>query len=111
MDHEHVQIFYCFNLLQQMFPAGIAEVNFLSYFANTTKKQKESPHSFFTNVSSLFFDTKKEHLNDLDTLNLYFFNNFILSYFCSKVNAFYQKNKIIFEVYAFPTMNNKRIWI
>lgn len=73
MDHEHVQIFYCFNLLQQMFPAGIAEVNFLSYFANTTKKQKESPHSFFTNVSSLFFDTKKEHLNDSDTLNLYFF--------------------------------------
>lgn len=47
MDHEHVQFFYCLNLLQQMFPVGIAEVNFLSYFVNTTKKQKESPHSFF----------------------------------------------------------------
>lgn len=55
MDHEHVQIFYCFNLLQQMFPAGIAEVNFLSYFANTTKKQKESPHSFFNECELSIF--------------------------------------------------------
>ncbi len=56
-----------------MFPAGIAEVNFLSYFANTTKKKREPTFFFFTNVSSLFFDTKKEHLNYLETLNLYFF--------------------------------------
>lgn len=34
-------------LFKQVFPIGIAEVNFLSYFVNTTKKQKESPHSFF----------------------------------------------------------------
>lgn len=47
MDHEHVQIFYCLNLLQQMFPVGIAEVNFLSYFVNTTKKAKREPTFFF----------------------------------------------------------------
>lgn len=70
---EHVQIFYCFNLLQQMFLAGIVEVIFC-HVSKNDKKQKESPHSFFTNVSSLFlFDTKIEHLNNLDTLDLYFF--------------------------------------
>lgn len=61
------------DFFKQVLPVGIAEVIFLPHLAKTTKKQKESPHSFFTNVSSLFFDTKKEHLNDLDTLNLYFF--------------------------------------
>ena len=74
MDHEHVQIFYCFYLLQQMFPAGIAEVIFFATFSKNDKKAKREPTFFFlTNASSLFFDTKKEHLNDLDTLNLYFF--------------------------------------
>ena len=48
------RFFYCFNLLQQMFPAGIAEVVFC-HVSKNDKKQKESPHSFFTNVSSLFF--------------------------------------------------------
>ena len=56
-----------------MFPAGIADVIFLSYFAKTTKSKKRAHILFFTNVSSLFFDTKKEHLNYLDTLDLYFF--------------------------------------
>ena len=61
------------DFFKQVLPVGIAEVIFLPHLAKTTKKQKESPHSFFTNVSSLFFDTKKEHLNYLETLNLYLF--------------------------------------
>ena len=57
-----------------MFPAGIAEVIFFATFSKNDKKAKREPTFFFlTNVSSLFFDTRKEHLNDLDTLNLYFF--------------------------------------
>lgn len=55
MDHEHVQIFYCLNLLQQMFPVGIAEVIFLPHLAKTTKKQKESPHSFFNECELSIF--------------------------------------------------------
>lgn len=47
------------DFFKQVLPVGIAEVIFLPHLAKTTKKQKESPHSFFTNVSSLFFDTKK----------------------------------------------------
>lgn len=42
-------------LFKQVFPVGIAEVNFLSYFANTTKKQKESPHSFFNECELSIF--------------------------------------------------------
>lgn len=34
-------------LFKQVFPVGIAEVIFLPHLAKTTKKQKESPHSFF----------------------------------------------------------------
>lgn len=47
------------DFFKQVLPVGIAEVIFLPHLAKTTKKQKESPHSFLTNVSSLFFDTKK----------------------------------------------------
>lgn len=44
------------------------------HISQTRQKSKKRAHILFlTNVSSLFFDTKKEHLNDLDTLNLYFF--------------------------------------
>ena len=46
-------------LFKQVFPVGIAEVNFLSYFANTTKKQKESPHSFFNECELSIFWYKK----------------------------------------------------
>ncbi|RGH35076.1 hypothetical protein DW938_10685 [Ruminococcus sp. AM43-6] len=61
-------------LFKQVFPVGIAEVIFFATFSKNDKKAKREPTFFFlTNVSSLFFDTKKEHLNDLDTLNLYFF--------------------------------------
>lgn len=68
------RFFYCFNLLQQMFPAGSAEVIFLPCFEKKTKSKKRAHILFLSNVSSLFlFDTKKEHLNNLDTLDLYFF--------------------------------------
>ena len=83
------RFFYCFNLLQQMFPAGIADVIFLSYFAKTTKSKKRAHILFFTNVSSLFlFDTKKEHLNNLDTLDLYFFQQLYLIIFLFKSQSF-----------------------
>lgn len=36
----------CWTFLQVL-PVGIAEVIFLPHLAKTTKKQKESPHSFF----------------------------------------------------------------
>ena len=43
-----------------MFPAGIAEVIFFATFSKNDKKAKREPTFFFlTNVSSLFFDTKK----------------------------------------------------
>lgn len=61
------------DFFKQVLPVGIAEVIFLPHLAKTTKKQKRAHILFLTNVNSLFFDTKKEHLNDLDTLNLYFF--------------------------------------
>ena len=56
-----------------MFPAGIVVVIFC-HVSKNDKKQKESPHSFFIECElSFLFDTKKEHLNNLDTLDLYFF--------------------------------------
>lgn len=62
------------DFFKQVLPVGIAEVIFLPHLAKTTKKQKESPHSFFNECElSIFLIQKKEHLNDLDTLNLYFF--------------------------------------
>ena len=54
MGHKHVQIFYYFNLLQQMFPAGSAEVIFC-HVSKNDKKQKESPHSFFIECELSFF--------------------------------------------------------
>ena len=67
------RFFYCFNLLQQMFPAGSAEVIFC-HVSKNDKKQKESPHSFFIECElSFFIWYKKKHLNNLDTLDLYFF--------------------------------------
>lgn len=35
------------DFFKQVLPVGIAEVIFLPHLAKTTKKQKESPHSFF----------------------------------------------------------------
>lgn len=61
------------DFFKQVLPVGIAEVIFLPHLAKTTKKQKESPHSFFNECELSIFWYKKEHLNDLDTLNLYFF--------------------------------------
>lgn len=61
------------DFFKQVLPVGIAEVIFLPHLAKTTKKQKESPHSFFNECELSIFDTKKEHLNYLETLNLYFF--------------------------------------
>lgn len=48
------RFFYCFNLLQQMFPAGSAEVIFC-HVSKNDKKQKESPHSFFIECELSFF--------------------------------------------------------
>lgn len=53
------RFFYCFNLLQQMFPAGIVVVIFLPCFEKTTKSKKRAHILFLTNVSSLFFLTQK----------------------------------------------------
>ena len=47
---------------------------FFCHIQQKPQKSKKRAHILFlTNVSSLFFDTKKEHLNYLETLNLYFF--------------------------------------
>ena len=42
-------------LFKQVFPVGIAEVIFLPHLAKTTKKQKESPHSFFNECELSIF--------------------------------------------------------
>lgn len=52
------RFFYCFNLLQQMFPAGIVEVIFC-HVSKNDKKQKESPHSFFYECELSIFLTQK----------------------------------------------------
>lgn len=57
-----------------MFPAGSAEVIFCHVSKKRQKAKREPTFFFLSNVSSLFlFDTKKEHLNNLDTLDLYLF--------------------------------------
>lgn len=61
------------DFFKQVLPVGIAEVIFLPHLAKPQKSKKRAHILFLTNVSSLFFDTKKEHLNYLETLNLYFF--------------------------------------
>lgn len=47
------------DFFKQVLPVGIAEVIFLPHLAKTTKKQKESPHSFFNECELSFFWYKK----------------------------------------------------
>lgn len=47
------------DFFKQVLPVGIAEVIFLPHLAKTTKSKKRAHILFLTNVSSLFFDTKK----------------------------------------------------
>ena len=43
------------DFFKQVLPVGIAEVIFLPHLAKTTKKQKESPHSFFNECELSIF--------------------------------------------------------
>lgn len=47
------------DFFKQVLPVGIAEVIFLPHLAKTTKKQKESPHSFFNECELSIFWYKK----------------------------------------------------
>lgn len=50
------------DFFKQVLPVGIAEVIFLPHLAKTTKKQKESPHSFFNECELSIFWYKKKSI-------------------------------------------------